>query len=83
MHSCINDVANKNFYGKPDTPREVLLKQLDGAIKFIPIIDEKGNFKSFLDKDSLPKKLESKVFIDLKLSKNQFWRRVRCVKIHK
>ncbi len=63
VHSCINDVANKNFfYGRPDTPREVLLKQLDGAIKFIPIIDEKGNFKSFLDKDSLPKKLESKVF---------------------
>ena len=63
VDSCIDDVANKNFFcGTPDTSREVLLKQLDGTIKFIPIIDDKGNFKSYLNKNSLPKKIESNLF---------------------
>ena len=45
VDSCIDDVANKSFFcGTPDTPREVLLKQLDGTIKFIPIIDDKEEY---------------------------------------
>jgi D-glycero-alpha-D-manno-heptose-7-phosphate kinase len=55
--------ANYDFiFAKEDTPRELLLKQLDNKIKIIPILDITGKLVSFITKDFIPQKEEKKVF---------------------
>jgi D-glycero-alpha-D-manno-heptose-7-phosphate kinase len=55
--------ANYNFIkAKFDTPRELLLKQLDHKIKAIPILDDNDCLVSIVSKDYFPEKKEQKVF---------------------
>jgi D-glycero-alpha-D-manno-heptose-7-phosphate kinase len=59
----IAECANYNFiFAKEDTPRELLLKQLDNKIRIIPILDDRGKLISYITKDFLPEKVEKKVF---------------------
>jgi D-glycero-alpha-D-manno-heptose-7-phosphate kinase len=59
----ISVCANYDFiFAKEDTPRELLLKQLDNKIKIIPIIDNAGKLVSFITKDFIPQKEEKRVF---------------------
>ena len=63
LESPINSLINKDFYfGKQDTPYELLLKQLDIKIKFIPILDNDNKLVSILTKDHLPEKAEVRTF---------------------
>jgi D-glycero-alpha-D-manno-heptose-7-phosphate kinase len=63
LDDFIYKIGNKDyFYGFEDTPHEVLLKKLDGNIKFIPILDKNKKLVTVLNKDSLPFKDESNVF---------------------
>ena len=63
LENIINSCTNFNItYGKVDTPRELLLKQLDHKIKFIPILDESNRLVSIVSKDFIPEKKEQKVF---------------------
>jgi D-glycero-alpha-D-manno-heptose-7-phosphate kinase len=56
---CINN----NFVSASiDTPRELLLKQLDHKIKVIPILDSDSKLVSIVTRDHIPQKLEQKVF---------------------
>jgi D-glycero-alpha-D-manno-heptose-7-phosphate kinase len=55
--------ANKQFVtAKPDTPRELLLKQLDHQIKVIPILDIDDKLVSIVSRDFIPERNEQKVF---------------------
>ena len=57
--SCINS----SFVSATiDTPRELLLKQLDHKIKVIPVLDEMGRLVSIVTRDYWPEKQENKVF---------------------
>jgi D-glycero-alpha-D-manno-heptose-7-phosphate kinase len=59
----IAECANYDFiFAKEDTPRELLLKQLDNKIKIIPILDNSKKLVSFITKDFIPQKVEKKVF---------------------
>jgi D-glycero-alpha-D-manno-heptose-7-phosphate kinase len=59
IFSCINN----NFVSASiDTPRELLLKQLDHKIKVIPILDSDSKLVSIVTRDHIPQKLEQKVF---------------------
>ena len=46
-----------------DTPREQLIKRLDGHIHFIPILDQLGRLRSIISKDYLPLENEKAVYI--------------------
>ena len=66
-NSSLNDkitiCINKNFIkASSDTPRELLLKQLDNKIKVIPVLDEKHRLLSIITRDFIPEKAEQKVF---------------------
>lgn len=55
--------ANTDFIsGKEDTPREVILKQLDHAIKAIPILDDDNRLISIFTRDHIPEKKEVRTF---------------------
>ena len=55
--------VNKNFiWANSDTPRELLLKQLDNKIRIIPILDGDGKLVSIVTKDFIPEKSEQKIF---------------------
>ena len=56
---CIN---NNFISASIDTPRELLLKQLDHKIKVIPILDNDKKLVSIVTRDHIPQKLEQKVF---------------------
>lgn len=56
---CIN---NNFISASEDTPRELLLKQLDHKIKVIPILDNDSKLVSIVTRDHIPLKLEQKVF---------------------
>jgi D-glycero-alpha-D-manno-heptose-7-phosphate kinase len=59
----IINCTNQNFVSASNqTPREVLLKQLDNVIKVIPILDKDQKLISIVSKDYLPEKIEQKVF---------------------
>jgi D-glycero-alpha-D-manno-heptose-7-phosphate kinase len=47
---------------KFDTPRELILKQLDHNIKFIPVLDENDKLISIISKDFIPETKEQRVF---------------------
>jgi D-glycero-alpha-D-manno-heptose-7-phosphate kinase len=59
----ISCCANFNFIkAYDDTPRELLLKQLDNKIKIIPVLDNSQKLTAIVTKDYLPEKIEKKVF---------------------
>lgn len=63
VNDSILNCINSNFVkAKSDTPRELLLKQLDHKIKIIPILDEEDRLISIVSKDFIPEKKEQKVF---------------------
>ena len=60
----ISKCANPNFLSaKLDTPREHLIKSLDGHIQFIPILDEFGKLKSVVSKDYFPLEEEKSIYV--------------------
>lgn len=63
LNDCVEACTNYNFiWAHRDTPREILLKQLDHKIRMIPILDENKRLISIITRDHLPEKLEEKVF---------------------
>ena len=63
INDSINLCSNKKFvYGNAGTPREMLLKQLDHKIKFIPILDNKNRLINIIFRDNIPLKREEKVY---------------------
>lgn len=63
VEDLVSFCANYNFIkAKVDTPREILLKQLDSKIKVIPILDDNDCLVSIVTNDYLPNKKEKKVF---------------------
>lgn len=63
LNDSITTCINKNFIkAYPDTPRELLLKQLDNKIKFIPILDNENKLVSIVTRDFIPERAEEKVF---------------------
>ena len=64
LEDCISDSANREFVSASiDTPREQLIKQLDGHIRFIPILDQLGKLRSIISKDHLPLDEEKPIYI--------------------
>jgi len=60
----VSSCMNQNFLSANiDTPREQLIKRLDGHIKFIPILDDSGKLKSIVSKDNLPLTNEKAIYI--------------------
>jgi D-glycero-alpha-D-manno-heptose-7-phosphate kinase len=60
----ISNCANLEYvWAFTDTPREQLIKRLDGHIRFIPILDELGRLISIISKDYLPLEDEKAVYI--------------------
>lgn len=57
--SCMN---SDFISAREDTPRELLLKQLDNQIKFIPVLDNNRKLHSIITRDFIPEKKEQKVF---------------------
>jgi len=56
---CINKDFVKAY---EDTPRELLLKQLDNHIRVIPILDNEERFLSIVTRNDIPEKPEQKIF---------------------
>lgn len=63
LNDSINLCANYTFIkAKEDTPREILLKQLDHGIKVIPILDINYKLISIITKDYFPDEKQQKVY---------------------
>jgi D-glycero-alpha-D-manno-heptose-7-phosphate kinase len=63
LNDSILNCINKDFISaKPDTPRELLLKQLDHQIKVIPVLDNDEKLLSIVSRDLIPERNEQKVF---------------------
>ena len=63
LNDSILNCINKNFItARPDTPRELLLKQLDHQIKVIPVLDNDEKLVSIVSRDFIPERNEQKVF---------------------
>jgi D-glycero-alpha-D-manno-heptose-7-phosphate kinase len=59
----ISSCANADFvWAGLDTPREVVLKQLDHRIRVIPILDAERRLISVLTRDHLPGRAEERVY---------------------
>jgi D-glycero-alpha-D-manno-heptose-7-phosphate kinase len=59
----ISSCANPNFvWADQATPRELLLKQLDNRIRFIPLLDSTGKLTAIVSRDHFPIWLEEKVY---------------------
>ena len=56
---CSNDQFVK---ANSDTPRELLIKQLDHEIKVIPILDSENRLLTIVTKDQFPETVEQKVY---------------------
>ena len=64
INDLISECTNKNFvWAKQDTPRENLIKKLDGEVDFIPILNDKMELESLVTKDYLPIPKEEEIFI--------------------
>ena len=60
----ISDYVNRDFVSAvTETPREKLIKQLDGHIRFIPVLDQLGRLRSIISKDNLPLNEEKPIYI--------------------
>lgn len=63
LNDSILNCINKNFISaRTDTPRELLLKQLDHQIKVIPVLDNDEKLVSIVTRDFIPERNEQKVF---------------------
>jgi D-glycero-alpha-D-manno-heptose-7-phosphate kinase len=63
LNDSILNCVNKNFISaRADTPRELLLKQLDHQIKVIPVLDIDEKLISIVSRDFMPERNEQKVF---------------------
>jgi D-glycero-alpha-D-manno-heptose-7-phosphate kinase len=63
LNDTILNCVNKNFISaRTDTPRELLLKQLDHQIKVIPILDKDEKLISIVSRDFMPERNQQKVF---------------------
>jgi D-glycero-alpha-D-manno-heptose-7-phosphate kinase len=59
----ITQCANPDFvWGKPDTPRELLLKKLDTRIRVIPLLDADRRLVGLVSRDHLPIQAEGAVY---------------------
>lgn len=64
LHDAVSKCMNRQFHwATSDTPRETLLKSLDGHIHFIPILDQSGRLLSIISRDYLPLEDEKSVYI--------------------
>ena len=60
----ISMCANKEFVGQNwDTPREKLIKLLDGHIRFIPLLDDSRKLRMVVSKEYLPIREEEEIYI--------------------
>jgi D-glycero-alpha-D-manno-heptose-7-phosphate kinase len=63
LEDSILKCANRDFVkASLDTPRELILKQLDHKIRVIPVLDNVGRLVSIITKDHIPERAEQKVF---------------------
>lgn len=63
LDDSITNCCNVDFVkAYVDTPRELLLKQLDHKIKVIPVLDSHERLVNIISKDYLPDKTEQKVY---------------------
>jgi D-glycero-alpha-D-manno-heptose-7-phosphate kinase len=63
LDASISHCSNVDFVkADVDTPRELLLKQLDHKIKVIPVLDEQQRLITIVSKDHLPEMAEQKVY---------------------
>lgn len=63
LQDSVLKCTNFNFIkANSNTPKELLLKQLDSIIRFIPILDENDNLISIITRDLFPDRAEQKVF---------------------
>jgi D-glycero-alpha-D-manno-heptose-7-phosphate kinase len=64
LEDDVSNCVNREFvWAATDTPREQLIKRLDGHIQFIPLLDELGKLSSIISKDYLPLEDEKAVYI--------------------
>ena len=64
LEDSISLCANKDFvWSSINTPRENLIKQLDGHIKFIPLLDDSKKLCMVISKDFLPLREEEEIYI--------------------
>ena len=64
LEDSVSNCMNRKFvWQATDTPREQLIKRLDGHIHFIPILDQLGRLSSIISKDYLPLEDERAVYI--------------------
>lgn len=63
LDDAIKLCSNPHFIrANTDTPRELLLKQLDHKIKVIPVLDSRNRLITIVTKDHLPEMEEQKVY---------------------
>lgn len=63
LDAAISHCCNVDFVkADVDTPRELLLKQLDHKIKVIPVLDSQQRLVTIVSKDHLPEMAEQKVY---------------------
>jgi len=59
--------TNQNFVSASlETPKEILLKQLDHKIKAIPVLDSFNKLVTIVTKDHIPQKAEEKTYVRAK-----------------
>ena len=64
IEESISKYSNPNFVSaNRSTPREQLIKRLDGHIQFIPLLDDIGRLTSIISKDYLPLDDEKSIYI--------------------
>jgi D-glycero-alpha-D-manno-heptose-7-phosphate kinase len=64
IDELISNCTNANFISaSSSTPREKLIKRLDGHIQFIPILDDQGKLISIISKDYLPLDDEKSIYV--------------------
>ena len=64
IDESISECSNPNFISaNSSTPREQLIKRLDGHIQFIPLLDDLGRLSSIISKDYLPLDDEKAVYV--------------------
>lgn len=64
LEGDISNCVNREFVSaSTDTPREQLIKQLDGDIRLIPILDKLGCLRSIISKEHLPLDDEKSTYI--------------------
>jgi len=64
LEGDISDYVNRKFVSADEeASREKLIKQLDGHIRFIPILDQLGRLQSIISKENLPLSEEKPIYI--------------------